>query len=147
LVLGMTDADDRFVYRAMPGHGVRTSSAMPCPDDAGSHLSYDGERLYLSQWYNQRLVALDDTGPTGRVIDVPHQIVGQTIVDGRFYLLTTDDETSGEYWISRVDAREPSATCEDIAAIHFDARGLAYDGERFWTNHREAHQTVAFSLA
>jgi hypothetical protein len=76
---------------------------------------------------------------------VPHQIVGQTIVGGRFYLITTDDERSGDYFLTRLDARNGNVTSVDLAAIHFDARGLAFDGERFWTNHREKHQTVAFA--
>jgi hypothetical protein len=145
IILGETDEDHRTIYRAMPGHGVRRSSAIPCPDNAGSHLSYDGERLYVSQWYNQRLIAVDETGAIGTIIEVPHEICGQTIVGGRFYLITTDDESTGEYLLTRVDAREGTPEVVDLAAIHFDARGLAFDGERFWTNHREAHQTVAFA--
>ncbi len=145
LILGQTDEDHRTIYRAMPGHGVRTSAGIPCPDDTGSQLSYDGERLFVSQWYNQKLLALDDTGTVTSVIDVPHQICGQTIVGGRFYLITTDDEHSGTYWLTRVDARSGSPRIEDLAEIRFDARGLAFDGERFWTNHREKHQTVAFA--
>ena len=145
LILGETDADHRTIYRAMPGHGVRKTSAIPCPDDTGSHLSYDGERLYVSQWYNRKLIAIDDTGAIGTVIDVPHQIVGQTIVGGCFYLITTDDEDRGEYRLTRVDARNGSPQVDDLATIRFDARGLAFDGERFWTNHREHHQTVAFA--
>ncbi len=145
VILGETDEDHRTIYRAMPGHGLRKSSGIPCPDDTGSQLSYDGERLFVSQWYNQKLIALDERGRTGTVIDVPHQICGQTIVGGRFYLITTDDETSGEYLLTRVDARNGAAVVEDLASIRFDARGLAFDGERFWTNHREKHQTVAFA--
>ena len=145
LILGESDDDHRTIYRAMSGRGVRTSSAIPCPDDTGSHLSYDGERLFVSQWYNRKLIAIDDSGAIGTVIDVPHQIVGQTIVGGCFYLITTDDEARSEYWLTRVDARNGAPVFEDLATIRFDARGLAFDGERFWTNHREAHQTVAFA--
>ena len=32
----------------------------------------------------------------------------------------------------------------DLARIPFAARALAYDGARFWTNHREANEIVAF---
>ena len=145
VILGETEEDHRTIYRAVPGHGVRKSSGIVCPDDTGSQLSYDGERLFVSQWYNRKLIAIDDTGRTGTVIDVPHQICGQTIVGGRFYLITTDDETSGEYFLTRVDARNGTPEFADLATIRFDARGLAYDGERFWTNHREKHQTVAFT--
>jgi hypothetical protein len=143
---GMTSAGDELcLILGETGHGVRTSSAIPCPDDTGSHLSYDGERLFVSQWYNQRLIAIDDSGATGTIVEVPHQIVGQTIVGGRFYLITTDDENSGEYFLTRIDAREGSADSVDLATMHFNARGLAFDGERFWTNDREKHQTVAFA--
>lgn len=145
VLLGQGSDDNRFIFRAVPGHGVKQSSAIPCPQDTGSHLSYDGDRLYVSQWYNQRIIALDDRGVAGTVVDVPHQICGHTIVNGCFYCITTDDENSGQYFLTRVDARGSSPTAVDIASIGFNARGLAYDGERFWTNDREIHQTVAFA--
>jgi sugar lactone lactonase YvrE len=145
VLLGQTDEDHRTIFRVVPGHGLRNSSAMPCPEDTGSHLSYDGDRLYVSQCYNKRIIALDDTGKAGTVVDVPHQICGHTIVGGCFYCVTTDDETSGEYFLTRVDARGSSPSSVDLATIRFNARGLAFDGERFWTNDREIHQTVAFA--
>ena len=70
---------------------------------------------------------------------------GHTIVGGCFYCITTDDEESGVYFLTRVDARGPSTTSVDLATIRFNARGLAFDGERFWTNDCEIHQTVAFA--
>jgi sugar lactone lactonase YvrE len=145
VLLGQTADDHRSIFRVVPGHGVRNSSALPCPDDTGSHLSYDGDRLFVSQWYNRRIIALDDTGKTGTVVEVPHQICGHTIVNGCFYCVTVDDETTGPYWLTRVDARGTSITSIDLATIPFNARGLAFDGERFWTNDRELHQTIAFT--
>jgi sugar lactone lactonase YvrE len=145
VLLGQTDADHRTIYRVVPGHGLRNSSAIPCPEDTGSHLSYDGDRLYVSQWYNKRIIALDDAGKPGTVVDVPHEICGHTVVAGCFYCVTTDDEKSGTYYLTRVDARGPSTTSVDLATIPFNARGLAFDGERFWTNDREIHQTVSFA--
>jgi hypothetical protein len=145
VLLGQTAEDHRSIFRAVPGHGVRNSSAVPCPDDTGSHLSYDGDRLYVSQWYNRRIIALDDTGKPGTIVDVPHQICGHTIVNGCFYCVTVEDETTGPYWLTLVDARGSSPTSIDLATIPFNARGLAFDGERFWTNDREIHQTVAFA--
>jgi hypothetical protein len=44
-----------------------------------------------------------------------------------------------------VDARGATPRIDDIARIPFSARSLAFDGERFWTNHREANETVAFA--
>jgi hypothetical protein len=145
VLLGQTAEDHRAIYRFVPGHGLRNSSGIPCPDDTGSHLSYDGDRLYVSQWYNKRIIALGADGKPGTIIDVPHEICGHTIVGGCFYCVTTDDETSGTYFLTRVDARGSSPTSVDLARIPFNARGLAFDGERFWTNDREIHQTVAFA--
>jgi hypothetical protein len=147
VVLGAPETDDRSIVRAIPGHGVHPDGAIPCPDDAGSHLAYDGDRLYLSQWYKQQIVALEDDGTVTSTITVPHQICGMVITGGRFYCLTTDDENAHQYFITRVDARHPAPEIVDIATLAFDARALAYDGERFWTNHREANQTVAFAVS
>jgi hypothetical protein len=145
VVCGEGADDDRFVRRYVPGHGFKSEGSFPCPDSTGSQLGYDGDRLYLSQWYNKRILSLDEHGHVGTIVDVPHGICGQVVVDGRFYLVTTDDESSGEYWLTRVDARGTTPRCDDIARIPFDARSLAFDGERFWTNHREADQIVAFA--
>jgi hypothetical protein len=144
VICGESDEDHRLIRRFIPGHGFRTSFAIPCPDDTGSQLGYDGDRLYVSQWYLHKILSLDERGTVGTVIDVPHGICGQVIVEGRFYLVTTDDEESDEYWLTRVDAREGKPRVEDVARIGFKARALAFDGERFWTNHREADQIVAF---
>jgi sugar lactone lactonase YvrE len=145
VLLGQTAEDHRSIFRVIPGHGVKSNSGTPCPDDTGSHLSYDGDQLFVSQWYNKRIVAIDETGKAGTVIDVPHEICGHTIVNGCFYCITTDDETSGKYFLTRVDARGEKPVSHDLLSISFNARGLAYDGERFWTNDREVHQTVAFA--
>lgn len=145
VLLGQTADDHRTIYRVVPGHGVKSSSGVPCPDDSGSHLSYDGDRLFVSQWYNKRIIALDDTGAAGTIVNVPHEICGHTIVNGCFYCITTDDEKSGQYFLTRVDARGDTTESTDLLSIPFNARGLAFDGERFWTNDRELHQTVAFA--
>jgi hypothetical protein len=145
VLLGETDEDHRTIYQVVPGHGLRKSTGIPCPDDTGSHLSYDGDRLFVSQWYNKRIIAIDENGTPGTIINVPHEICGQTIVNGCFYCITTDDETSGKYFLTRVDARGEKPVSTDLLSISFNARGLAYDGERFWTNDREVHQTVAFA--
>ena len=145
VILGQTAKDHRTIYRYVSGHGIHTDGAIPCPDDTGSHLSYDGDALYVSQWYNQRIIAVDEDGKTGAVVAVPHQICGHTIVDGKFYCITTDDEDAGVYFLTRVDARNGATKVDDLAELRFDARALAFDGERFWTNHREANETVAFA--
>ena len=138
--------DLRIIRRFVPGHGFKLrDGAIPAPGDTGSHLGYDGDRLYVSQWYDKRILSLDETGTVGSVIDVPHEICGQVIVDGCFYLVTTDDEDLEEYALTRVDARGPKPVIEDLARIPWRVRALTFDGTNFWTNHREADQMVAFA--
>lgn len=145
VICGETQDDHRTIRRFVPGHGFKSDGAIACPDDTGSQLGYDGDRLYVSQWYNRRIVSLDDAGHVGSVIEVPHGICGQVVVFGCFYLVTTDDEESDEYFLTRVDARDGTVKTEDVARIGFPARALAHDGHRFWTNHREQHDIVAFT--
>lgn len=146
VLTGEGPGDDRYVRRFVPGHGFRTEGSFRSPDDTGSQLSFDGKRLYVSQWYNQRILAVDASGAVEATIPVPHGICGQVFVDGRFMLLTTDDEENGDYYVTRVDVRDGVPRSEDLARIPFPARALAYDGKRFWTNHREADQVVAFAI-
>ena len=72
--------------RFVPGHGFKSADAVPCPDDTGSQLGYDGDRLYVSQFYNRRILSLDDRGAVGTTIDVPHDICGQVVAHGKFFL-------------------------------------------------------------
>jgi hypothetical protein len=143
VICGEGDEDDRIIRRFVPGHGFKSHDALPCPDDTGSQLSYDGSWLYVSQWYNKRILGLDDMGKIMREIDVPRGICGQCYVDGTFYVLTTDDEDGQDYFIGKV-TQNGHGEYEELARIPFAARALAYDGSRFWTNHREANQIVAF---
>lgn len=145
VVCSETEEDHRIIRRFIPGHGFRKEGAIPCPDDTGSFLSYDGDRLYLSQFYNRKIISLDDAGHAGSAISLPHNICGQVIVEGCFYVLGTDDEETDEYFLTRVDARSGDPKIEDVAHVPFKARALAFDGHRFWTNHREQHEIVAFT--
>jgi hypothetical protein len=45
--------------------------------------------------------------------------------------------------LSAAGVGEP--TWVDVARIPFQARALAWDGTKFWTNHREQNQIVAFA--
>lgn len=141
---GANDDDDRVIGKFVPGHGFH-GPAIPCPDATGSQLSYDGDRLFLSQFYNGRIMAIADDGTMGTVIEVGRQILGHVVVGGRFYVLTAGDEGDDAYELKRVDARGATPVIEDLARVPFAARSLAFDGERFWTSHREAHEIVAFA--
>ncbi|MFN2448740.1 MAG: hypothetical protein ABR508_02965 [Candidatus Baltobacteraceae bacterium] len=148
VLLGEGADDTRTIRRFVPGHGFKSEGAIPCPGDTGSQLGFDGDRLYVSQWYNKRVISLDADGREGTVIEAPHGICGQVVVGGVFYLLGTDDESHGDYVVTRIDARNGQSKSEDLAVLAFPARGLAWDSarNRFWTNHREAHEIVAFTI-
>ena len=136
--------DDRIIRRLLPRESFDPAFKLPCPDDTGSQLSFDGQRLFVSQWYPKKLIELADDGKVGRVINVPHEICGQVFVDGCFYLVTTDYEKTNDYWLTRVDPRSAVPKMDDIARIPFAARALTFDGRNFWTNHREQNEIVSF---
>ena len=145
-VLCSETADDhRIIRRCIPGKGFDTKFGLPCPDDTGSQLSFDGGSLIVSQWYPKKLIALSADGEAGRTINVPHGICGQVFVGGLFYLVTTDAEDSTDYWLTRVDPRPAVPKIDNLARVPFAARALAFDGTRFWTNHREQNQIVSFA--
>ena len=144
-ICSMTAESSRDVWRCLPGKGFDKKPLFPCPDDMGSQLGYDGVRLHLSQWYPRKVLVLDHDGKVERVIHVPHGICGQVIVDGFIFLVTTDAEETNDYWLTRVDPRPATPVMVDLARIPFAARALAYDGTRFWTNHREQNQIVSFA--
>ena len=145
VICGETSDDNRIIRRCVPGQGFDPNYRIPCPDDSGAQLGWDGRRLTVSQWYPKKLLTLDSDGKVERVIQVPHGICGQVFVDGCFYLATTDDEKTDDYWLTRVDPRLAGSKIEDIARIPFAARALAFDGKNFWTNHREQNQIVSFA--
>jgi hypothetical protein len=145
VICGETADDHRIIRRCLLGHGFDRKFGIPCPDDCGSQLGWDGQRLHVSQWYPKKVIALGGDGQVERVLDVPHGICGQVWVDGLIYLLTTDAEETQDYFLTRVDPRPATTKFEDLVRIPFPARGLAFDGKRFWTNHREKHQIVSFA--
>jgi outer membrane protein assembly factor BamB len=134
---------DRYIYRFIPGHGFK-NDRLACPDLTGSHLGFDGDVLFLSQASYRKILALDAQGEITREIPVERIPLGMTIADGRFYLLTSDYEFENMQ-LQAVDARGEVPQVETLAAIPFDARGLTYDGSRFWTSHRDENQIVAFT--
>jgi hypothetical protein len=138
------DIDDRTINRCVPGKGFDPAFSWHCPDSMGSHLSFDGQSLVLSQWYGRKLIAFDAVGHAGRVWPATHGVCGHCFAHGAFYLATVESEESNDYWVTRVDPK--TGKSEDLARIGFPARALAFDGKNFWTNHREANQIVCFAL-
>ena len=91
------------------------------------------------------------TAGNSRTINVGAEICGHTFADGKLYVLrgqeNKDVPGKAEEWrIARLDPAEPTPPVEDLATIPFAARSLTFDGEKFWSNHRAANETVSFVL-
>ena len=143
MTCGEAPDDTRSIHRYIPGEGF-DSLDIPCPDDTGSHLALYGGRILLGQWYNKKLLLLGEDGSVSHTWSAPHEICGVAVIDDMAAILGTDEEENGDYYLSRLDLR--SGLADDLAIVPFRARGLAWDGSRFWTNHREADRTVTFAL-
>jgi len=149
LTIGKGLNDDRFVYRYQAGEGFRRLFA--CPDFTGSYLSFDGEHLYLSQWYTGEIHQINDEGKIARTINVGAEICGHTFVDHKLYVLRGDENKnipgkSEEWTIARLNPDEARPEVEDLATIPFASRSLTFDGEKFWSNHRAANETISFAV-
>ena len=147
--LGKGLNDDRHVYRYTAREGF--TKLFACPELTGSYLSFDGEHLYLSQWYKERILKFDARGNVLREIAVGAEICGHTFVDGMIYVLrgkeNKDIPGKAEQWrIAHLDPREETPKVEDLAVIPFASRSLTFDGEKFWSNHRAANEIVSFTL-
>ncbi len=145
--LVMTCGEEAEDFRRIRRYAVQRGwhpSVIACPDDAGSHIAVRNGHMLLGQWYNRAVLELDDAGHIVRRYDSPHGIAGIAVDGDEAFLLTTDDEDNGDYWITGLNLA--TGAFEDLALVPFHARGLAWDGERFWTNHREADRTVTFRL-
>jgi hypothetical protein len=138
--------DDRYIRRFIPNTGLWEADRIACPEFTGSYLSYDGEHLYLSQWYKQRILKLDAAGNILREIDVGAEICGHTFVNGRIYVLRGKEQPNEDWRIARLDPRQDSPEIKDIADVPFACRSLAFDGKFFWTNYRAANEIVSFRL-
>jgi outer membrane protein assembly factor BamB len=145
VICSETADDNRFVRRLIPYRGFDSAWGIQCPDDTGSQLGWDGQRLNVSQWYPKKVIAIDEKGAAVRVIAAPHGICGQVWVGSQLYLASTDAEETLDYFLTKIDPGTTPPTAQDIAHIPFAARALAFDGTHFWTNHREQNEIVCFS--
>ena len=146
LTIGEGAEDDRYLHRYVAGEGFTAEEHIPCPEFTGSYLSHDGEFLYLSQWYKHRILRLDERGDILRAFDIGAEICGQTFVDGMIYVLRGTEQGDEDWRIARFDPRDENAKVEDLAAVPFQCRSLAFDGKHFWSNHRSADEIVSFAL-
>src|SRR5438046_5705482 len=138
--------DDRYIRSFAPNTGFSDTERIACPEFTGSYLSYDGESLYLSQWYKHRILKLDAKGNILRAIDVGAEICGHTFVDGTIYVLRGAETPAEDWRMARLDSKEATPMVKDVAVVPFAACTLAFAREPFWSNHRAAHAHVAFGL-
>jgi hypothetical protein len=142
--VGKGSNDDRYVYRYSADAGFVRLFA--CPEFTGSYLSYDGQHLYLSQWYKHLILKVDESGNVIRQIDIGAEVCGHTFVDGMIYVLRGQEQPNEDWRIARLDPREKTPAIEDLAVVPFAARSLTFDGEFFWSNYRAQDTTIAFTL-
>jgi hypothetical protein len=143
IVVSIGEEDDRYFYRFVPGQGFDSESGTACPDFTGSHLASDGTTLYLGQMGNRRILALDANGSVLREIALPTRCVGMGFREGSFHIISADEEFEN-LQLAKLDLQVSTPALAPLAAIPFDARGLAFDGDVWWTSHREASEIVSF---
>ncbi|HTX56583.1 MAG TPA: hypothetical protein VMD47_05725 [Candidatus Acidoferrales bacterium] len=135
------EEDHRFIRRYIPGHGFKEHDKIPCPDDTGSFLAFDGESLWLSQRYNRRILLLDAAMNVRREVHAEGQILGMTFADGALYTSLWFGKDGGPKL-----GRMSGDRVEPIASLPFAAISLTYDGRRFWCNEPKSTSIVAFTL-
>ncbi|MEO8353198.1 MAG: hypothetical protein ABI680_15820 [Chthoniobacteraceae bacterium] len=144
--LGEGTDDDRYLRRYLPGTGFSETERIACPEFTGSYLSFDGEQLYLSQWYKHRILKLDVRGNILREIPIGAEICGHVFADGLIYVLRGTEQANEDWRIARLNPRDETPEIEDLAIVPFACRSLTFDGTSFWANHRAANEIVSFSL-
>jgi len=144
--IGEGPDDDRYIRRFNPETGFSETDRIACPEFTGSYLSYDGDHLYLSQWYKHRILKLDASGKILRVINVGKEICGHAFVDGSIYVLRGKEQPNEDWRIARLDPRQETPEVQDIAVVPFACRSLTFDGTNFWANHRAANEIESFAL-
>jgi hypothetical protein len=145
--IGEGPDDDRYIRRFIPKIGFFDTERLACPEFTGSYLSYDGEHLYLSQWYKHRILKLEASGKILSVIEVGAEICGHVFVEGLIYVLRGTEQGNEDWHIARFDPLQGTPKVEDLAHVPFQCRSLTFDGANFWTNHRAASEIVSFALA
>ena len=144
--IGEGPNDDRYIRRFAPETGFSEQDKIACSEFTGSYLSYDGDHLYLSQWYKHRILKLDANGKIIRVVHIGAEVSGHAFVDRMIYVLRGTEQTGESWTIAQLDPREEKPEVKDIAVVPFACRSLTFDGERFWANFRAKDTIVSFVL-
>ena len=142
--IGEGPEDDRYLRSYDPASGFG-EDRIKCPEFTGSYLSFDGDHLYLSQWYKHRILKLDASGNILRTINIGAEICGHVFVDGLIYLLRGAEQPNEDWRIAQLDPQQETPKVQDLARVPFACRSLTFDGANFWTNHRAANEIVSFA--
>src|SRR6266576_4466553 len=143
--IGEGPDDDRYIrtYDSANGFG---EDRIACPEFTGSYLSFDGDHLYLSQWYKHRILKLDASGNILRIINVGAEICGHAFVDGLIYVLRGQEQPNEDWRIARLDPQQETPKVQDLARVPFACRSLTFDGVNFWSNYRAKDMIISFAL-
>ena len=145
VVIGLGEADDRYIYRFEPGKPFGEEGRIACPDFTGSHLTTDGKALYLAQQTHRRVVELDSAGGVKREIPFPVRNAGMGFDGARFYTIAADEDFD-VLELATLDLDTPGAQPTILSAMKAEARGLAFDGTNWWTAYREDGDVVSFGV-
>jgi hypothetical protein len=142
--IGEGPEDDRYIRSYDPKSGFG-EDGIACPEFTGSYLSFEGDHLYLSQWYKRRILKLDKSGNILRALDIGAEICGHVFVDGMIYVLRGVETPNEDWRIARLDPGQETPEVTDLAIVPFACRSLTFDGANFWTNHRAANEIISFA--
>lgn len=137
--------DSRFIRRYIPGHGFK-SDATQCPEDTGSFLAFDGERLWLSQRYNKRILELDAALRSVRTVEIGEEILGFAWARGEVLVSTWLGRDRGGCRLAAIDPSAAEPRLRYLVSVPFAAVSLALDGEHCWTNDFKKNEIVRFAL-
>ena len=134
--IGEGTDDDRYLRSYDPASGFG-EDRIACPEFTGSYLSFDGDHLYLSQWYKHRILKLDASGNILREIDVGAEICGHVFVDGSIYVLRGVEKPNEDWRIARLDPQggnagggRPGACSICVPLAHVRRRELLDESSR-----------------
>jgi hypothetical protein len=146
IVIGMGEEDDRYIFSYVPGKGMDESAKLACPQMTGSHLAVINNQLVLVQQTHQRVLWLDAQGATTREAALPSRCAG-IVGDGKNISIIAADDDFDALHYATLDLEANPPTLELIAAVDVEARGLAFDGQNWWTCLREQNEIISFRLA
>lgn len=140
------EEDDRYLYRFVPLQGFVAQSKTPCPQMTGSHLASDGQRLYLGQAHERRIVTLDAAYGIAEAFPLSTRTGGFAFgPNGKLYFIAADADFDNLTFGTL--ALDPNgSTFEAIAPIDAGFRALAYDGETWITANRDEGEIVTFTV-